>query len=147
MTYASRRTLWGNVQLNQPSRFLREIPEELFRNGRPARVSAKQSSVVSRQSSAGPTKWRPTTHDSRLTTDDSQGSSLRDLDVQGLVNNLKTRQAGRFRSGERVRHPTLGDGIVVKSSGTGDQEQVSVLFAGHGEKKFLASLARLDKCP
>jgi ATP-dependent DNA helicase UvrD/PcrA len=146
VTYASRRTLWGNVQLNQPSRFLREIPDELFRNGPPARVSSP-SSVVSRQSSVGWPKGRPNAYDSRQTTDDSQGSSLRDLDVQGLVNNLKTRQAGRFRTGERVRHPTLGEGIVVKSNGTGDQEQVSVLFAGHGEKKFLASLARLDKCP
>jgi DNA helicase II / ATP-dependent DNA helicase PcrA len=61
------------------------------------------------------------------------------------VNTLKSRQAGRFRSGEKVRHPSFGDGIVVKSNGTGDQEQVSVLFPGHGEKKFLASMARLDK--
>src|SRR5205807_3566124 len=41
ITYASRRTLWGNVQLNQPSRFLNEIPEELFRNGPPARVASQ----------------------------------------------------------------------------------------------------------
>jgi DNA helicase II / ATP-dependent DNA helicase PcrA len=145
MTYASRRTLWGNVQLNQPSRFLREIPDELFRNGPPARVSAKQSPA-----SGGWTARRgrsDTLHRTPNTEHPEAGSSLRDLDVQGLVNNLKTRQAGRFRSGERVRHPTLGEGIVVKSNGTGDQEQVSVLFAGHGEKKFLASLARLDKCP
>ncbi len=137
VTYASRRTLWGSVQLNQPSRFLTEIPEELYRNGPPARVAA------------GPTSdaRRPGSMAARRRDEGDEGSSVRDLDVQGLVNTLKARQAGRYQSGDKVRHPTLGDGIVVKSSGAGDQEQVSVLFPGQGEKKFLASLARLDKLP
>jgi DNA helicase II / ATP-dependent DNA helicase PcrA len=154
LTYASRRTLWGSVQLNQPSRFLREIPDELFRNGPPARVSAQTPDAIhplcgypqtpQRRSDTG--DWRPGTREAGG-PGASEGSSLRDLDVQGLVNTLKSRQAGRFQPGERVRHPTFGEGIVVKSSGAGDQEQVSVLFPGHGEKKFLASMARLDKCP
>src|SRR5205823_12617336 len=72
LTYASRRTLWGSVQLNQPSRFLTEIPEELFQTGLPARVSAPQASA-----------GKPRTDNWQLTTGNSSGgSSLRDLDVQ-----------------------------------------------------------------
>ena len=67
--------------------------------------------------------------------------------AQGLVNTLKSRQVGRFRPGDKVRHPIFGDGIVVKSTGAGDQEQVNVLFGGHGEKKLAVSIARLDKLP
>jgi DNA helicase-2/ATP-dependent DNA helicase PcrA len=135
LTYASRRTLFGSVQLNQPSRFLRDIPEELFHTGLPARVSTPQ--VPAGRASTG--SWQPAAGRA------SEGSSLRDLDVQELVNTLKSRSTGRFRPGDQVRHATFGDGIVVKSTGTGDQEQVSVIFAGHGEKKLLASIARLDK--
>jgi DNA helicase II / ATP-dependent DNA helicase PcrA len=142
LTYAARRTLWGNVQLNQPSRFLREIPDELFLNGPPARVT-KDSGQWGGTREVGPGSGQFRTE--RRTPNTEQRSSVRDLDVQELVNTLKSRQAGRFRSGEKVRHPTFGDGIVVKSNGSGDQEQVSVLFPGHGEKKFLASMARLDK--
>jgi DNA helicase-2/ATP-dependent DNA helicase PcrA len=138
ITYASRRTLWGSVQLNQPSRFLTEIPEELFRNGPPARVSGSQASGSGRsRPGAGRFDSEPV----------ESGSSVRDLDVQGLVNTLKSRQAGRFRPGDKVRHAVFGDGIVVKSTGVGDQEQVSVLFPGHGEKKLAVSIARLDKLP
>jgi len=93
-----------------------------------------------------PATGRPDAVDRRRSSVASEGSSLRDLDVQRLVETFKAQPAGRFRPGERVRHPSLGVGIVVKSSGAGDQEQVSVLFPGQGEKKFLASLARLDKC-
>jgi DNA helicase-2/ATP-dependent DNA helicase PcrA len=143
ITYASRRTLWGNVQLNQPSRFLTEIPEELFRNGPPARVSAPQPGGGRRETPGR----RPGGAVSRFPSAASEGSSLRDLDVQELVNTLKSRQAGRFRPGDKVRHPVFGDGIVVKSTGAGDQEQVNVLFAGHGEKKLAVSIARLDKVP
>jgi DNA helicase-2/ATP-dependent DNA helicase PcrA len=142
ITYASRRTIWGSVQLNQPSRFLTEIPEELFRNGPPARVTG-QTEVSRRQTQYG----RPSAPASRLPSAASEGSSLRDLDVQELVNTLKSRQTGRFRPGDKVRHAVFGDGIVVKSTGAGDQEQVSVLFGGHGEKKLAVSIARLDKLP
>jgi ATP-dependent DNA helicase UvrD/PcrA len=151
LTYASRRTLWGAVQLFQPSRFLREIADELFRNGRPARVAAPHTAASggwgARSRTPNPPAARAPGQGTSITEYPSAGSSLRDLDVQGLVNNLKSRQAGRFKPGDRVRHPTLGEGIVVKSSGAGEQEQVSVLFPGQDEKKFLASLARLDKCP
>jgi DNA helicase-2/ATP-dependent DNA helicase PcrA len=141
LTYASRRTLWGSVQINQPSRFLREIPDELFHNGLPVRVTS-QATGDRRQA-----RGKPGTDDRHLSPVASDGSSLRDMDMQELVTRLKSRQAGRFQPGDRVRHPAFGEGIVVKSRGTGDQEQVSVLFPVHGERKFLASLARLDKCP
>jgi DNA helicase-2/ATP-dependent DNA helicase PcrA len=135
LTYASRRTLWGSVQSNPPSRFLTEIPEELFRNGPPARVGARSAQ-----------ERRGTTDDfSEVSPRQAPVSPVRDLNVQALVDQLKSRQAGRFRPGDRVRHATFGEGIVVKSTGAGDKEEVSVLFQGQGQKKLLASMAQLDK--
>jgi len=50
----------------------------------------------------------------------------------------------RYRDGERVRHPAFGEGTVVTSKLTRDDEEVTVAFPGRGVKKLLASLANLE---
>src|SRR5205814_6467665 len=72
-------------------------------------------------------------------------SSLGGLDLNGLIDQFKSRPKGAYQPGDRVRHPTFGDGIVTRSNGTGDDEQVTVIFAGQGEKKLIAGYARLEK--
>ena len=50
----------------------------------------------------------------------------------------------RYRDGDRVRHPAFGDGTVVTSKLTRDDEEVTVAFPERGVKKLLASLANLE---
>jgi DNA helicase-2/ATP-dependent DNA helicase PcrA len=52
----------------------------------------------------------------------------------------------RYRDGDRVRHARWGDGIVVTSKLTRDDEEVMVAFrdASVGRKTMLASLANLE---
>ena len=51
----------------------------------------------------------------------------------------------QFRDGDRVRHPRLGDGIVVTSKLTRSDEEVTVAFSnGGGVKTLLASIANLE---
>ena len=50
----------------------------------------------------------------------------------------------RFRDGDRVRHAAFGEGTVVTSKLTRDDEEVTVAFPERGVKKFLASLANLE---
>ncbi len=51
----------------------------------------------------------------------------------------------QFRDGDRVRHPRLGDGIVVTSKLTRTDEEVTVAFSnGGGVKTLLASIANLE---
>jgi DNA helicase-2/ATP-dependent DNA helicase PcrA len=51
----------------------------------------------------------------------------------------------QFRDGDRVRHPRLGEGIVVTSKLTRDDEEVTVAFSnGGGVKQLLASIANLE---
>jgi DNA helicase II / ATP-dependent DNA helicase PcrA len=51
----------------------------------------------------------------------------------------------RFRIGDEVQHGVFGRGIVIDSKPDGDDEQVTVAFAGIGLKRLLASLAPLEK--
>ncbi len=52
----------------------------------------------------------------------------------------------RYRDGDRIRHAKWGDGIVITSKLTRDDEEVSVAFKdpGVGRKTMLASLANLE---
>ena len=50
----------------------------------------------------------------------------------------------RFRDGDRVRHGSFGEGTVVSSKLTRDDEEVTVAFPDRGVKVLLASLANLE---
>jgi DNA helicase-2/ATP-dependent DNA helicase PcrA len=50
----------------------------------------------------------------------------------------------RYRDGDRVRHKAFGEGSVVTSKLTRDDEEVTVAFPDKGIKTLLASLANLE---
>jgi hypothetical protein len=49
-----------------------------------------------------------------------------------------------FRDGDRVVHARFGEGIVVTSKLTRDDEEVTVAFRSGGVKTLLASIANLE---
>jgi DNA helicase-2/ATP-dependent DNA helicase PcrA len=51
----------------------------------------------------------------------------------------------QFETGDRIRHPLFGEGIVIESKVMGDDEEVTVAFEEKGLKRLLASFARLEK--
>jgi DNA helicase-2/ATP-dependent DNA helicase PcrA len=51
----------------------------------------------------------------------------------------------QFRAGQRVFHAKFGEGIVVESRPSGDDdEEVSVVFGEAGLKRLLASFANME---
>jgi DNA helicase-2/ATP-dependent DNA helicase PcrA len=50
-----------------------------------------------------------------------------------------------FRSGQRVRHPKYGEGIVFRREGDGDDAKLTVQFSGFGMKKLVEKFANLEK--
>jgi DNA helicase-2/ATP-dependent DNA helicase PcrA len=53
-----------------------------------------------------------------------------------------TRRA--LRRGSRVRHASLGEGVVLELEGEGDQLKVTVFFKNAGKRKMVAKYASLD---
>ena len=49
-----------------------------------------------------------------------------------------------FKTGDDVRHPKFGDGVVLSISGSGDNAEVTVHFAEVGEKTLLLGWASLQ---
>ena len=50
----------------------------------------------------------------------------------------------RYKDGQKVRHKVFGEGQVVSSKLTRDDEEVTVAFPEQGIKKLMASLAGLE---
>ena len=71
------------------------------------------------------------------------GTEMREL--MGTEGTEGTGLVGSFKAGDKVRHPTFGEGVVVSARVTEADEEVDVAFVGHGVKKLLASFARLEK--
>jgi DNA helicase-2/ATP-dependent DNA helicase PcrA len=110
LTYAFRRTRYGDSEPSVPSRFLDDIPPQLLSGSwRQAR----------RDTSRHITAWQPTPEVARPAQP-------------------------RFRTGQRVRHVTFGEGLVVESRVDGADEIVTVAFEEVGLKRLLANLAPLE---
>ena len=142
---AFRRMLYGRTQMNEPSRFLRDIGA--VKNGGSA------SSAPSTPRSVSPVAqrnqdWAP----SQRPTPRAAGQ----IGTQGRtqfapVSSPRTSErsspagerAAQFKPGDRVDHGLFGQGIVLKSELTTDDEEVTVAFAGKGTKTLLASFAKL----
>jgi DNA helicase II / ATP-dependent DNA helicase PcrA len=134
VTHAWRRTLFGNTQFNQPSRFLREIPDELLYKPQAVAVQKKAVAPVvpvvpSRTAAVSKTK-----HMSQP------------LNVAAPINSSAGAATGlAFKPGEKVRHSKWGEGTIVTATPRGDDTEIKVAFPAEGIKTLMAKYAPLVK--
>ncbi|HVT61126.1 MAG TPA: UvrD-helicase domain-containing protein [Thermoanaerobaculia bacterium] len=64
---------------------------------------------------------------------------VRDADAAPLA-----RPSRPLRRGSRVRHPTLGQGVVLELDGQGEEAKITVFFERHGKRKLIARYANLE---
>ncbi len=94
----------------------------------------------------------PVDHDGRFLGDDVPSRQLDDPVARPPVQPARLAAAPRvrvpgqreFRDGDRVRHARFGEGVVVTSKLTRDDEEVTVAFKASGVKMLLASIANLE---
>jgi len=142
MTHTKIRRVWGQEQMNPPSRFLKEIPKEFteFSSGalmpeRPRFMSGSSYNEGSYYNSSQP-KYRNQGYDEY-----SQNSF--DDDYSQVTPQVS--KGSGYAKGQRVRHPTFGVGSIFSTEGDGDTLKISVLFQDNTIKKFVAKYARLEK--
>jgi DNA helicase-2/ATP-dependent DNA helicase PcrA len=121
LSHAYRRTLFGNTNYNPPSRFLRDIPEELYES-----KSVVSSFVPAPQSPPVRTPlW-------------NNGPEIPQKREQQQVDRRS------MRPGIKVSHAAFGVGVVLSVQTTEDDLMISVAFPGRGVKKLLQSIANLQ---
>ncbi|NOT06423.1 MAG: UvrD-helicase domain-containing protein [Anaerolineales bacterium] len=116
----------GMSEETYPSRFLEDVPANLLvgktRTGRPA------TSFSSSRSSYG----SPNTSNSSWTLPPPPRSAP------------VAQPISKFKSGDRVKHPSFGEGTVLESKILGADETVVIEFKSVGLKRLDASLAKLE---
>ncbi len=164
LTYTFRRTIYGNQQLSEPSRFLHDIPEHLLRRPggqRDGRPSALHRPAAPRPPAAPqPQRWRrpvltPAQQPAPRAPQQTGGRPPVEEPPPRRKNlpEPPTAEIGRssgpaqqlYRSGDRVSHPTFGQGTVISSTLVEGDEEVTVAFEGRGIKRLLASFAKMEK--
>lgn len=146
LVYAKTRKIWGQDQMNPPSRFLKEIPKELVKfqtsvtnnffnkyGNSSARDDFDQTYSSTSQAHFGAKKK------SAFSAHQDDG-----FEAQEFADESSSGSQG-FRKGLKVKHPTFGVGSVFETEGSGDLLKVSVLFSDNTIKKFVVKYARLEK--
>jgi DNA helicase-2/ATP-dependent DNA helicase PcrA len=139
LLYAFRRVTYGRTNTSQPSRFLADIPKELVKQA-PKRSYApvQQTTMFTNRGGAGGLGGGSRSSTARLTQPSHPVVPQRQRPAAAP-------RESAFFAGQKVRHATFGDGIVVSSKLVENDEEVTVAFAGKGVKRLLASFANLQK--
>jgi len=141
--HANERLIRGNYSYNIRSRFLEEIPE-LY-----------TEKIYGSEKRPRPPAWQK--QPSSRTTPDNEFSQIQGEDhdnftqIADYLNKYSFSQTrsdahegpSGFRVGQRVKHPTFGEGIVRKAEGPANKQRLIVQFRSGELKKLSTEFARL----
>ncbi|NDL66669.1 DNA helicase PcrA [Anaerotalea alkaliphila] len=135
-----RRLVHGTSQFNMPSRFIREIPQELLAVHETELTPSIEAAPVVGMSPRTTGKYAGSLYGSgRYGAKPSQGDSSK-RSIPGPSD--RTLEYGE---GDLVKHGKFGVGQVQRIEAGGADYQVTVNFPSHGVKKLLSSFAGLKK--
>jgi DNA helicase-2/ATP-dependent DNA helicase PcrA len=148
LSHAWSRSLFGATNYNLPSRFLKEVPDELV-------TVASSPSSAKRRTSWSPSGWgdtSPAFGGGRSSVGPRSGPHGRGA-PSGAPGSPAARLADQQRGaldlglapGDTVVHRQWGQGEVVAVSGQGDRATAEVDFPGLGRKRLLLRYAPLTR--
>lgn len=127
MTNCEQRRSFSNVDMNPPSRFLDDIPEDAICRSKPKKVGL----------------------DFSARNDNRSSSTLQNQSTFGFRNFSKTpaftqekKITSGFETGQTVEHPKFGHGLIEEITGAGE-EKIALIAFDEGEKKMFLSYAPL----
>jgi len=146
VSHAWHRMLFGQSQYNPPSRFLAEIPAELFdRQG-------NMDSGVDHGRTYGRTAsdWNDAEIPAYRRRDEEPmgrtfGARRQERAVTAPAQPRNTDHLADLKVGDDVVHAIFGEGVVIEIRGSGDKAEVAVRFAERGTKHLALAWAPLKK--
>lgn len=142
LTNANTRTLSGKTSYNRPTRFIREIDDELIQHQGLARPV--NSSFGVKYSKEQPTQFgQGMSLQQALQARKSNSQPQVTAQLQAL--NANNSHETSWEIGDVATHKKWGDGTVLEVSGSGKTQELKINFPGIGLKKLLASVAPISK--
>ena len=167
MTCSKMRTTYGSTSYNQPSRFIKEIPEE-YLEGKVDALEENRSRFEEqdRFSGYGNLDW---SYGKSKSSNSYGGSPVKTYKVGDTGNSTSSTSTFQFRSadsflkslnnkpkvignvdlsqynaGVKVFHKKFGEGIISKVEAEGDDLKVDIDFEKVGHKRLMAKFAGLE---
>ncbi|MCC9691382.1 DNA helicase PcrA, partial [Streptococcus agalactiae] len=141
LTNANTRTLFGKTSYNRPTRFIREIDDELIQYQGLARPV--NSSFGVKYSKEQPTQFgQGMSLQQALQARKSNSQPQVTAQLQAL--NTNNSHETSWEIGDVATHKKWGDGTVLEVSGSGKTQELKINFPGIGLKKLLASVAPIS---
>jgi len=151
LTCCRRRRIAGRYQDQSESPFLSELPDELVNVSHSPdlfladRYNERASSVYSffgggqgRSTGGAPSAPSP-----RPSAPQQPYGSVR-VPERRVVPEPDSVPRRTIKRGSRVRHATLGQGVVLEMEGQGDDARITVFFEKSGKRKLVAKFANLE---
>ncbi|NCB08534.1 MAG: ATP-dependent DNA helicase PcrA, partial [Bacteroidia bacterium] len=143
--HVRERTLYGRTQYNQPSRFVKEIPDNYLDSDQlkkqQAAAEAKAAAKLEEESQA----------------DNAKSPSRRERARKNIISkeffkkadsaspNIRPNGIVAFETGDLVMHATFGRGEVLSATLMGADILYEIAFDDNGTKKLMATYAKLKK--
>lgn len=125
MTYASMRMLYGKTNYNSPSRFLRELPEDLLESCNQDRPKIKD--ITTKKKNIEKSKY-------------FTGYTVENTGIKPSMDDKKE----GMNPGSKVRHKIFGIGTVVQVKGQGEKMEATIAFESQGIKKVMIAFAPIE---
>jgi DNA helicase-2/ATP-dependent DNA helicase PcrA len=154
-----RRRIAGRYQDQSESPFLQELPDHLIETKHSPelyysneRHDTRTQGIYSffNQSQGGRPPAQPPTTSSTTYGGRPPGSPMPGRPVPGapagrqVVPDPDAVPRRPIKRGSRVRHPTLGNGVILELEGQGDDARLTVFFEKAGKRKLVAKYANLE---
>ena len=168
ITFAKKRTIFGSTSYNPPSRFVNEIPKELF-NGYDDAIETSNSadkfadsqfewtygskfnkfgSGSSKNNGPVITKRAVDSVDipssSPATFGKSVDSFLKNMNVGVSTAASAPTDLSKYKVGQAVFHKKFGEGVITGLDPEGDDYKVDIEFKNFGHKRLMLKFARLE---
>lgn len=147
LSLARRRMLFNQVQHNERSRFISELPKSLMTDvwGKAMRKHFGNDAEPEES------YWKTGPKPSRLSFG-APGIGQKIDSIPGVTKGFVASAARRenlapqiFEAGDRVLHKKFGEGTVRGVEGKGADARITIFFTAYGEKQFALSIAPIAK--
>ncbi|MFM8234172.1 MAG: ATP-dependent helicase [Holophagaceae bacterium] len=146
LTGARHRRVMGMNTLGLPSRFLRELPEDVL--DQPIRWGLELYQSGEADPSNHLEEWSETEWASPRRGGSPRASSSRPSTSPRSSSTRPTQpkvSKEGWPLGTRVTSPRFGDGLITASTGKGEMLTYTIVFQSHGEKRIVAKYGALEK--
>ena len=157
ITNASKRTLYGSTTYTMPSRFISEIPEELFDDDALENISLRKKKSKKYLDdeyekaegilSSNREIFGKSQSSSKLKFGLSVDNFLKNLNGITAKSNNITENSNKdvnYEVGMTVKHKKFGVGVIKKIEAEGDDYKLDIVFESSGFKRLMANYTPLE---